>query len=116
MCCYSLEAEHSLDHCPVIYKSKDNPLCLILKENEKDWDFSDLKAVRCKIGTVTIDSEADTDSFDLSEATTGKLKVMIGNQSGIKPQAHDVRVEVELNNGKTIYCGKVRVRVEDPGM
>lgn len=116
MAIYSMEAEHSLDHCPIIYKGKDNPLCLVLKEDEQDMDYTGAQVVRCKVGKVEFDSVADPNAFDVTESQCGKMKIMIGEQSGIVAQAHDVRVEIVTGEGKTLYFGKVRVRVEDPGM
>lgn len=87
----------------------------VLKEDNKEYDFSTATAIRVKIGNVVIDSEAEADAFDRSESQIGRLKIFIGDQT-IEAKAYNVKVEIDDADGRTLYFGHVRVKIEDTGM
>lgn len=112
---FSVESLKGLNHIQVAYRGKDNPIEVLLKEDEKEYDFSGAHAIRCKIGEVLIDSATEPEAFDRTEAQIGKLKIFIGDQI-IAPQAYNVKVEIDDAEKRTLYFGHVRVKIEDPGI
>jgi len=116
MAIYSLESVTGLDHVQTVYKGKDNPIEVILKLDEKEYDFSAFKEIRVKIGNVEFDSNSDPDAFDTSESAIGKLKIFIGDQSNIVAQAHNMKLELVDASDRDLYFGQVRIRVDEPGI
>ena len=127
---FSIEPQKGLDHIQTAYVQKDNPIEVVLKEDNKEYDFSTATAIRAKIGNVVIDSEAEADAwaelatlfseaeadaFDRSESQIGRLKIFIGDQT-IEAKAYNVKVEIDDADGRTLYFGHVRVKIEDTGM
>ncbi len=112
---FSIEPQKGLDHIQTAYVQKDNPIEVVLKEDNKEYDFSTATAIRVKIGNVVIDSEAEADAFDRSESQIGRLKIFIGDQT-IEAKAYNVKVEIDDADGRTLYFGHVRVKIEDTGM
>ena len=112
---FSVESVKGLNHVQTAYKGKDNPIEVVLKEDDKEYDFSGANALRCKIGTAIIDSATEPDAFDRTEAQLGRLKIYIGEQN-IAPQAYNVKIELDTAENRTLYFGHVRVKIEDPGI
>ena len=112
---YSMESVKGLGHVQTVWAGKDNPIECVLKEDGQDYDFSGAQAVRVKIGDVLLDSEMDRESFDLSEAAVGRIKVFIGDHT-LEPHAYPVGLELDDSSGRTLYFGTVRVHVRDPKM
>lgn len=102
-------------HIQCAFVGKDNPIAVILMEDEREFDFSTAKSIRMKIGNAIIDSETDAAAFDRSEAQLGRLKVFIGDLP-VKPQAYIVRLEITDAENRVLYFGGIRVKIEDPGM
>jgi hypothetical protein len=99
-----------------VYRGKDNPIEVILKLDDAEYDFTEAKEIRVKVGQVEFDSSSDPTAFDRSESAIGKLKIFIGDQSNIVAQAHNVKVEVVDSLDRNLYFGQIRVRVEEPGI
>lgn len=115
MSVFSAQSVTGTDHVQTAYKGKDNPIEVVLKCDDKEYDYSKAKTVRAKIGDVVMDSDADLDAFDRTEAETGKLRIYIGDQV-ITPRAYNVKIEVVDADDRVYYFGHVRVRIDDPGM
>lgn len=116
MSVYSLETIKGKDHVQTVYTRKDNPIEVILKKDDQEYDYSAAKVIRVKIGAVEFDSDSDPTAFDRVESAIGRLKIFIGEQAGIAAQAYNVKVEVVDDQNRTLYFGQVRVRIDDPGM
>ena len=116
MAVYSVVSVVGQDHMQTVYRGKDNPIEVILKLDDADYDYTAAKVVRVKIGQTEFDSQSDPASFDRSESAIGKLKIFIGEYTNISPQTYNVKVEIEDGDDKNLYFGQVRVRIEDPGM
>lgn len=116
MSVYSLETVKGKEHVQTVYTRKDNPIEVILKKDDLEYDYSDAKLIRVKIGAVEFDSESDPKAFDRVESAIGRLKIFIGEQPGIAAQAYNVKVEIVDESDRTLYFGQVRVRIDDPGM
>ena len=112
---YSIESVKGEGHVQTAYKGKDNPIEVVLREDCREFDFSTATVIRCKIGKTTIDSSTDATAFDTTESQIGRLKIFIGDQN-IEPKAYNVKLEIDDAEGRTLYFGQVRVRVEDPGI
>lgn len=102
-------------HIQCAYVGKDNPIVVILQDDEREFDFSTAKSLRVKIGSAILDSETDADAFDRSEAQLGRLKIFIGDLS-VKAQSYIVRLEITDAEDRVLYFGGTRVKIEDPGM
>jgi hypothetical protein len=116
MAVYSIESVQGLDHVQTVYKGKDNPIEIILKLDNEEYDYSSCKLIRVKIGNVEFDSTSDPTAFDRNESAIGKMKIFIGDQSNIVAQAYNVKLEIVDANDRELYFGQVRVRIDDPGM
>ena len=102
-------------HMVQAYVGKDNPIILILRDGEEEYDFSGAKSVRVKFDNVILDSEVDEGNFDLKEASIGKLVILIGRVL-IEPKTYNARIEIVEADERILYFGTVRVSVLDPGM
>lgn len=116
MATYSIESVKGLDHVQTVYKGKDNPIEVILKLDGEEYDFTEAREIRVKVGQVEFDSTSDPDAFDRSESAIGKLKIFIGDQTNIIAQAHNVKLEVVDASNRNLYFGQIRVRVDEPGI
>lgn len=116
MAIYTIEADRGREHMPVVYKAKDNPIEVVLKCDDKEYDYTAAKLIRVKIGSTEFDSSSDPTAFDRNESAIGKLKIFIGDFTGILPQAYNLKLEIEDGFDRTLYFGQVRVRIDDPGM
>ena len=112
---FSLESVKGLDFIQTAYVGKDNPIEVILKEDEVEYDYTTAKTIRCKIGNVVLDSDSDAGSFDRTEAEQGKLRIFIGDQN-IEPKTYNVKVEIVAADDHVFYFGYVKVRIESPGI
>ena len=116
MAVYSVESVKGLDHVQVVYTGKDNPIEVIFKLDDVEYDYSGAKLIKVKIGTVEFDSTSDAGAFDRSESAIGKLRVFIGDLPNIAAQAYNVKFEITDENNKDLYFGHIRVKIDDPGM
>ena len=83
MSVYSLETIKGKEHVQTVYTRKDNPIEVILKKDDQEYDYSAAKEIRVKIGSVEFDSNSDPNAFDRVESAIGRLKIFIGEQAGI---------------------------------
>lgn len=116
MAIFSVESVKGRDHIQTVYKGKDNPIDVILRLDDVEYDYSGAKLIRVRIGQTEFDSESDPQAFDRNESSLGKLRIFIGDFGTIVAQAYNVKIEVVDVNDRTIYFGHVRVRIDDPGM
>ncbi len=113
---FSIESMKGKDHVQTVYTGKDNPIEVILKKDDAEYDYSDAKLIRVKIGSTEFDSSSDPAAFDRSESAIGRLRIFIGDQANIAAQAYNVKIEIQDASERDLYFGQVRVRIDDPGM
>ncbi len=113
---YSVESVLGQEHVQTVYRGKDNPIEVLLKQDGSEYNFGGKKQIRVKIGNTEFDTNSDPAAFDTREAEIGKLKIFIGQLTGIPAQAHNVKIEVVDEESRTLYFGHVRVRIEDAGI
>lgn len=116
MAIYSLESVTGKDHIQTVYCRKDNPIQVILKLDDKEYDYTAAKEIRVKIGQTEFDSQSDPDAFDRTESELGRLSIFIGDQTTILPQAYNLKLELVDATDKVLYFGQIRVRIDDSGM
>lgn len=113
---YSVESVLGREHVQTVYRGKDNPIEVLLKKDDADYNFGAARMLRVKIGTTEFDNASDPGAFDVTESEIGKLRVFIGQLPGIPAQSHNVKIEVIDDAGRTLYFGHVRVRIDDAGI
>jgi hypothetical protein len=110
-----VDSDRGLGHVAVAYSEKDNPIELTLFEDDVEYDFSTAKSVRVKFGAVILDSDTDTEAFDLAGAASGKLVLRIGS-SNIAAKTYNAAVELTDASDRVLYFGHTRVVVKAPAM
>lgn len=116
MAVYSVVSLKGPEHVQTVYRGKDNPIEVILKLDDQEYDFTEAKEIDVKIGQVEFDSKSDPDAFDRTESAIGKLKIFIGDQTTIPAQAHNVKIQIVDSLDRHLYFGQIRVRVDEPGI
>ena len=95
----------------VTYLGHDNTIDLLLKADGIAHDLSSVTRMTLEVDSVTVDSAISTSAFDWATGTTGKLILILGDESLIAGEYRATLTVYDSTNTDGIVWGSFKLIV-----